>query len=481
MKNRKHMTLSLLIIISQALGAAMSHAARDTSVLRETGNAFVAVAKSAIPAVVFVTVEKTITTGAPGQQFNDPRNFFGDDMVRRFFGGGRELYRRQPRQFTQKGSGSGFLISKDGYILTNNHVVGDADKITVTLSDGQEFEAKRVGTDPKSEVAVIRIEGNDFPYLTFGDSSALNIGEWVIAIGNPFGLTETVTVGIVSAKGRTLMNKIADYEDFIQTDAAINPGNSGGPLLNIDGDVIGINTAIYSQTGGYMGIGFAIPINMAKTIKDQLIATGKVVRGYLGVYPQKITRELADYFELDSPAGIIIAQIVKDSPADKAGLQTRDVVLELNGKKITNPSSFRNMVAGNIPGSKLKMQIRRHGKTITIVAEAATLPDQLTDDGPELSDLQDMTGMKVQDITPDQANRFGYDVREGVIVTEVTRGGPADRARIQPGLMIVGVNDSRVSNMVDFRRCINAARESQRLLLVLRNRRHSWLVVLNKN
>ena len=273
--------------------------AKDLSVLQQTGSAFSEIAKEALPAVVFIDVASEVEV--PVQQgYLNPFD---------------EYFRRQPygsqgtRKYHQQGQGSGFIISRDGYILTNNHVVQDADRITVTLGDGRKFDAELIGTDPETEVAVIRIQGEeDFPFLSLGDSDALEVGEWVLAAGNPFGLSQTITAGIVSAKERSEVG-ITEYANFIQTDAAINPGNSGGPLLNIHGEVVGINTAIYSQTGGYMGIGFAIPVNQAIAIKDQLLTNGTVRRSVLGVVIQEVNEELAESFELEEKSGILIAPV----------------------------------------------------------------------------------------------------------------------------------------------------------------------------
>jgi len=270
-----------------------------------------------------------------------------------------------PRKFQQRGQGSGFIISKDGYILINNHVVGDADLIKVKLSDGREFKAKVIGTDPQSDVAVIKIDATNLPVLRLGDSDKLEVGEWVIAIGNPFGLSQTVTVGVVSAKGRSRIG-INDYEDFIQTDAAINPGNSGGPLVNIHGEAVGMNTAIFSRSGGYMGIGFAIPINMAKAIKDQLLKKGKVTRGWLGVVIQDIDEELAKSFGLEKTEGVLIAEVSEGSPAEKAGLKQGDIILRLNGKKVDDLGELRNKIALTAPGTKVKLEVLRENKRRTI-------------------------------------------------------------------------------------------------------------------
>jgi len=278
------MTISLGLVLSLA-GSVVAQSGTQSA--KELSSAFSTAAKAAMPAVVSIKVEKAVQVspmefGSAGG-FNDPYGLFDDDLLRRFFGDKLPPQQQQsPRKHLEQSLGSGFIISKDGYIITNNHVVGDVDTITVELKDGRKFEnAKLIGTDPDSEVALIKIDGGDFPVLPMGNSEKIEIGDWVIAIGNPFGLNETVTVGVISAVGRSNVH-IAAYEDFIQTDAAINPGNSGGPLINLDGQVIGINTAIFSQSGGYMGISFAIPINMARAIEEQLKKQGRVVRGYLG-------------------------------------------------------------------------------------------------------------------------------------------------------------------------------------------------------
>jgi serine protease Do len=434
--------------------------AGDVTSLKKAGSGFAEVAKKAIPAVVFVKVEKSVKMGAGGYYFNNPYEFFGDDFLERFFGGGQRRYMRpEPREFKQKGQGSGFLISKDGFILTNNHVVGEADKITVRLHDGREFTAKRIGSDPKSEVAVIKIEGENLPFLKLGSSSALEIGEWVIAIGNPFGLSETLTVGVVSAKGRSGMG-ITEYEDFIQTDAAINPGNSGGPLLNIDGEVIGINTAIFSQTGGSLGIGFAVPIDMAKMIKEQLVKTGKVTRGYLGVFLQEITAELAESMGIKEHEGILVGDVMKDSPADKAGLKHGDIILKLNGHEVKNVTLFRNEVSSASPGSKLGLLIVRDGKEKEVSATTDVMPDESTGQGPVLSQSgPGKLGLTLKNITKEIAQEYNLSVDKGALVTEVEPDSVAEHAGIEPGHVILGVNRKSVSNIVEFNKAIAEAKD----------------------
>jgi len=424
---------------------------------------FAGVAAKATPAVVFIQVEKQVPMGNMQYFFNNPYDLFGEDFSERFFGvpNGRQNQpnRRQPghgrqQMFKQTGQGSGFIISKDGYILTNTHVVGDVDKITVRLADGREFLAKRIGADPKTEVALIKIEAKeDLPVLAIGKPEELLIGEWVIAIGNPFGLKETLTVGVVSAKGRSNVG-ITDYENFIQTDAAINPGNSGGPLLNIDGEVIGINTAIFSRSGGYMGIGFAVPIDMAMSIKEQLVTTGKVTRGYIGVVmnPGDVTEEMAKSFGRAEGGGVLIADVQKDGPADKAGIKSGDILIELGGVKIKDNVSFRNDVARILPNKKAELTLFRDGKVKKVTVTVGTFPDEVNNAGEEQAkaDVADKLGFQVQDLTPDVAQELGYEETRGVVVSDVDPDSVAYEQGLRPGMMILEVNRSEVRSVKDF-------------------------------
>ena len=449
---------------------------------RELSSAFSAAAKEAMPAVVSIKVEKTVNVGPLMQfggegSFNDPFSPFGEDFLRKFFGG-RLPQRQSPQKRYERGQGSGFIISKDGYILTNNHVVGDVDKITVELQDGRKFEnAKLIGTDPASEVALIKIEGKDFPVLPMGDSNKVEIGDWVVAIGNPFGLSETVTVGVISAVGRSNVH-IAAYEDFIQTDAAINPGNSGGPLVNLDGQVIGINTAIYSQSGGYMGIGFAIPINMARSIEEQLKAHGKVTRGYLGIYGQDVTADMQELLQLKSSQGVIVASVEKGSPAEKAGLESHDVLLELNGKKIESYDSFRNDIAMFAPGSSARFLVMRNGQTKQITVVLGERPAEVAQgSSQEPPQSQEALGLEVQNLTKDLAEQFGYSLGEGVVVTGVAPGSPAADAGIQPGDLIQSVNRQSVNSADEFERAVKGTKGDKVLLLVKRGEFSQFIIV----
>jgi serine protease Do len=472
--------ISLLVMLGLT---GLAPAQPNMKAAKELSNAFSASAKEAMPAVVSIKVEKKVEAsplsfGTPFG-YNDPFGLFGDDLLRKFFGDRIPPQQQTPKKFYEHGQGSGFIISKDGYILTNNHVVGDVDKITVELQDGRKFEnAKLIGTDPGSEVALIKIDGDNFPVLPMGNSDKIEIGDWVIAIGNPFGLNETVTVGVISAVGRSNVH-IAAYEDFIQTDAAINPGNSGGPLINLDGQVIGINTAIFSQSGGYMGIGFAIPINMARTIEQQLKENGKVIRGYLGIYGQDVTPDMAQLLQLGSNKGVIVASVEKGSPADKAGLKSHDVLLEMNGKKVESYDSFRNDVAVLRPGSNIKLSVLRDGKTIGVTVTLAERPMEVAQGNPPKwrRQSQEALGIEVQNLTKDLAERFGYSLGEGVIVTRVTSGSPAANAGIQSGDLIQSVNRESVNSADDFEKAVMRT-EGNKVLLLIKRGEYSQFVVL---
>ena len=471
---KKKMTktsLSLVVLVlclSCFHSALASTHAEDVSAIQKASQAFTRVAKSAIPTVVFIKVEQTVETVAGPFQYNNPFELFEDDVFRRFFGH-RFPQMKPSKKYHQTGWGSGFIISDDGYILTNHHVVGEADKIVVRLKDGREFEAEIVGTDPKSDVALIKAKGvDDLPALPLGDSESLEIGEWVMAIGNPFGLSSTLTVGVVSAKGRTSVG-ITDYEDFIQTDAAINPGNSGGPLINLRGEAIGINSAIFSKSGGYMGIGFAIPINMVKTIKEQLIAHGKVDRGYLGIGVQELTQELASYFNLESTEGVIIAQIDEDSPAEKYGLKRGDVLLEMDSKPVKSVGHFRNIIALSIPGTEIELKVIRNGELHSLQVTLGSV-SETEGNSFESQDVIEKLGFIVQDLTDEISAKYGYKNIGGVLISNVQAGSPAALAGLRPGMLIIEVNRSNVSNVAEFDKAFQASRESKKLLLLVRDR-----------
>jgi serine protease Do len=449
--------------------------------LRQTGKAFASVARAVSPSVVFIQVEgKASPTAISG--FSSPfgQEFpFGDDLFKRFFGDQFSGIPQMPKQEEPKherraiGQGSGFVFAaKDGlmsdktYILTNNHVVEDAEKIRVTFQDGREFDAKVTGRDPQSDVAVVEIKAGGLPSLRWGNSSDLEVGEWVVAIGNPFGLSHTLTVGVVSAKGRTSVG-INDYEDFIQTDAAINPGNSGGPLVNLDGEVVGINTAIFSRSGGYMGVGFAIPSNLAKAIAYQLIEHGEVTRGYLGIVIQQLTPDLAESFGIDSAKGILVAQVSEDSPAENAGLRQGDVIVEYRGEPVTDVGSFRNQVSLTAPGSTEAVTVLRGDKRKTLQVTIGRLTeDKLIAQGSAQS--ADEIGLTVQTLTPQLAEQFDAKPGEGVVVTEVRPGSIAAMAGIETGSLILQVNREPVGSAADFQRAMKQVASDKRVLLLVR-------------
>ncbi|MBN1379401.1 MAG: DegQ family serine endoprotease [Gammaproteobacteria bacterium] len=472
----KSFTLLAVLLVS-SLGASPPASAEDAiTSLRQTGKAFASVAKTVSPAVVFVQVEKNTRPAA--MQFK--RSPFGDDeFFRHFFGPG--FRGQRPLQPAPEehvvGQGTGFIISKDGYILTNNHVVGDADKVTVKLQDGREFDAETIGTDPQSDVAILKIDGSSLPMLKLGDSEALEVGEWVIAIGNPFGLSHTLTVGVVSAKGRSGVG-LADYENFIQTDAAINPGNSGGPLVNLNGEVVGMNTAIFSRSGGYMGIGFAIPVNMLIAIKDQLLKDGKVTRGYLGIVIQPLTQDLAESFNLKAQQGILISQVSEDSPAAKAGFQPGDVIVELDGKPVSDVGQFRNQIAMTTPGKTRSVSVLRDGKSKQIKVAVGTLDSEAQSPAPGQPASQTKIGLRVQTLTPDLARQLGTDNTSGVVVSEVEAGSVAALARIEPGSIIRQVNRKPVASAQAFNKMISATPKGSSVLLLIEKDGYARFIAL---
>ena len=466
--NRTFLSLiiSLILLVSVGLDQAMARTSLDDEniqLLAKTAKAIAEIVKEAMPAVVYVQVERTVEQRV--SPFGpDPFGMFNDPFFQRFFG---PQLRQRPRKFKQRGQGSGFIISSDGYILTNNHVVGDADTISVKLADGRKFKAKVIGKDPQSDVAVIKIDAKNLPVLPLGNSDNIQVGEWVIAIGNPFGLTQTVTVGVVSAKGRSRLG-ITDYEDYIQTDAAINPGNSGGPLINIHGEAIGINSAIFSRSGGYMGIGFAIPINMAKAVKDQLIKNGKVIRGWLGVVIQELDEDLAKSFGLKKKEGVLIAEVADNSPAKKAGLKSGDIILKMNGQKVYDIGELRNKIALTPPGTKVTFDILRDGKHKTVTVTIEEKPGTVTVAASHHGVLKQL-GLVVQDLTPDLAQQFGYREGQGVLVAEVEPGSLAANAGIQPGQLIEEVNRVKVHTVKEFLKALAKSEKTKRVLMKIRD------------
>ena len=429
-----------------------------------TGSAlpdFVALAKRMKPVVVNISTTQ-VSESRGQQEFGSP---FGDDdpfndFWRRFFGG--PMPRGGPQR--QRSLGSGFIIDADGSILTNNHVVENAQKIVVKLSDDQEYEAKVVGRDAKTDIAIIKINAKvALTAASLGDSDHLDVGEWVVAIGNPFGLDSTVTSGIVSAKGRHIGQ--GPYDNFIQTDASINPGNSGGPLINLRGEVIGINTAIFSRTGGNMGIGFAIPINLAKELLPQLRGKGKVTRGYLGVLIQKVTPEIAESLGMDRGYGALVANVSKDGPADKAGVKVGDVIVEFDGKEVKDSGDLPIIVARTAVDKKIRMKVLRDKKEVTLNVAVGELKDEeVVASVPEKGEL----GMTVQKLTPQLAENLGLDKTDGVVVTAVEPGSAADEAGVRRGDVIVEVDRKPVRGVEEYRKAIAGSRKGRGVLFLVR-------------
>lgn len=475
-------TLSFLVIY---LLSSPLYSADDNGItnLRQTSKAFSSVAKQVSPSVVFIKVE-SVQKGVPFTPFPSP---FGDDFFKRFFGenfpGLPNSQQNQPERRVM-GEGSGFvfkvdqgLISKTSYILTNNHVVEGADKIRVTFKDGSEFIAKISGVDPKSDIAIIEIKDDSHPALAMGDSENLEVGEWVLAVGNPFGLSHTLTVGVVSAKGRTGLG-INDYEDFIQTDAAINPGNSGGPLLNLDGEVVGINTAIFTRSGGYMGVGFAIPINLARNIADQLITSGAVTRGHLGIVIQNMTPDLADSFAIKESKGILISQVTEESPADKGGLKVGDLIVSYQGQKVTEVADFRNRVALTPPGTMANIVVLRKGKSKTIRIKIGNKENEQVV-AQSSTTTADELGISVQTLTPELAKQFDAKPGKGVVVTEVRPGSVAALGGIRNGTIILQVDHIVINSSNGFRQAVEKSLGDKRILLLVSDRGMSRYVVLS--
>ncbi len=427
--------------------------------------AFVLVARKATPAVVTISSERVVQV--PRSRFQVPeelQRFFDDDS----------FPDRQPREQRQQGLGSGVIVDPGGIILTNNHVVEQADTIQVTLPDNRTVDAEVVGTDPDSDLAVIRIKEKGLPYVAFGDSDAIEVGEWVLAIGNPFSesLRHTVTAGIVSAKGRSVNLNIA-YEDFIQTDAAINPGNSGGALVNMKGELVGINSVIASRTGTFSGVGFAIPSNLAKQVMQSLLEHGRVIRGWLGVTIQSTTNEIASALGLDSPRGALVVDVSKDSPAEKAGLRRGDLVLTINGEEVASSQDLTNRVGGMAPGSDVRLQVQRESGPTEVTIILGERPANLAAGGEspssdESESLLGNTGLLVRELTPEMAQRLGYEGEQGVVIVDVRGGSVAERAGLREGYLIQEINRNSVRSMDDFNNAMKDIEPGDNILFYVR-------------
>ncbi|HVS53520.1 MAG TPA: DegQ family serine endoprotease [Vicinamibacterales bacterium] len=444
------------------------------------------VVKRVSPSVVKITTEtkaKRIATG--GSQFGNQFPGADDPMFRRFFGGRMPELRQEP----MSGLGSGVIISSDGYIATNNHVVDGADTLTVALADGRELTAKVVGRDPQTDIAVIKVDAKDLPAITLADSSKIEVGDRVLAIGNPFGIGETVTSGIVSAKDRRvgILEDVQGYENFIQTDAAINPGNSGGALVDVDGRLIGINTAILSHSGGFQGVGLAVPANIVSQVTDSLVKNGKVVRGYLGVNIQSITPALEDSFHLKSRDGALVAEVMPDSPAAKAGLKEGDVITAINGQPVTDANNLTLSVTGLAPGAKLDLSVLRDGHSKELTATAGERPNSRRGRSEETYSNNDnrdegvLNGVAVDDLDRDARQQFDVPARlKGAVITNVEPDSAAARAGLRPGDVILEINKQPVKNAqqaVD----LTAKTENKKTLLKLWSRGSTIFVVVDES
>lgn len=422
------------------------------------------------PSVVNISTTSVVKGG--GSLFESPFGGGEQDPFEEFF---KKFFGDVPqREFRQRGLGSGFILSEDGYIVTNNHVVEKANDIEVVLEDGERYKARVIGKDPKTDVALLKIgPKHRLPAAVLGDSDKLEIGDWVIAVGNPFGLGHTVTAGIVSAKGRSL--GLGTYDDFIQTDAAINPGNSGGPLFNLQGQVVGVNTAIVA---GGQGIGFAIPINLAKSVITQLKSTGRVVRGWLGVLVQQITPGIAEGLGLPEPRGALVSDVTPGSPADKAGIKRQDIITEFNGQKINDMQELPRLVAATPPGTEVTLKFLRNGKEQTARLKLGELPEEIAKSGTGGQQVEQDLGLVVQEINPQMQRRLGIQDSQGVIITSVESGSIAEEAGLRPGDIILEINKKQVKNLDDYRKGIDSIKSGQTVLLLVKRDKNTLYVAL---
>jgi serine protease Do len=457
------LTAFLLLAVLSSSGTALARekgvSPEAVKTLTKLSEALSEVADAVRPAVVNISTTSitTMEDNPFGDMFNDPlfKHFFGDQ-----FGGGQG----QKRKFKSSALGSGVIMSSHGYILTNNHVVKGADEITVILYDKREFKGKVVGTDSRTDLAVIKINAKDLPTLPFGDSAKMKTGDIVLAVGNPFGLNQTITMGIVSAVGRSNIG-LADFEDFIQTDAAINPGNSGGALVNGSGELVGINTAIFSTSGGYMGVGFAIPSDMAKTVMDSIIKHGKVVRGWLGVSIQNLTPELAKPLGIKETEGALITGVESGSPAEKAGLKRGDLITEMNGKKIADATNLRNTVAGTAPDTKIDLKIIRSGKELPVSLVLGEYREKKIIKKTEYDNM--LKGVTIQELTPSLREKLDLpEDLSGVVVTDVSSNSPA-AGGLQPNDVIQEVDRQPVQSAREFDEIVKKIGKKDTVLLLI--------------
>jgi serine protease Do len=428
---------------------------------------FAALAKAVGPVVVNISTSQVIKPPAQGSPspFGGPAPF--EDPRERFFG---QPFPRAP--FRQQGLGSGFIIEPDGTILTNNHVVANAEKIIVKLQDDREFEGRVIGTDAKTDIAVIKIDAKNLPVVPLGDSDRLQVGEWVVALGSPFGLANTITAGIVSAKGRWI--GAGPYDNFIQTDASINPGNSGGPLVNLHGEVVGMNTAIFSRTGANIGIGFAIPISLVKELLPELKSKGKVTRGWLGVSVQELTPDLATSLGMDKSSGALVSTVAEGSPAEKAGIKVGDVIVEYDGKPIQHSSQLPILVARTDVGKSVPLKVFRAKEEVRLSVTVGELKeDEVVASGSKKGNL----GLTVQRLAPEIARSMGLEDTQGVIITDVDPGGPGAAAGFRRGDVILEIDRKPIRDLADYEKTIAEAKDKNLLFLVRRGNANIFLAL----
>jgi serine protease Do len=475
------LVLSSHLNIMSQLPAKSQLSSKSVDILTQLSDAQSEVAAVATPSVVNISTTRVIKSReeAPFDLFDDPffRRFFGDQFP----------HPNVPKEHKEQSLGSGVIVSEDGYIITNNHVIEKAQEIKVLLLNKKDYNAKLVGADPKTDIAVIKIDAKGLPALAWGDSNKLKVGEIVFAIGNPFGLNQTVTMGIISAVGRANVG-IADYEDFIQTDAAINPGNSGGALINARGELIGVNTAILSRTGGYQGIGFAVPSSMARQVMDSLVKYKKVVRGWLGVSIQEVTSDLAEEFGVKDLKGALVSGVMKGSPAEKAGIKQGDVILQYNGKVVEDTGHLRNMVSQTPVGTTIKIKVFRQKKEIELDVVIAELPKKMAEasTGQEESgeatneeESSALAGLVVRQLTPDLAQRFGYDENEkGIVVIKVDAGSKIAEAGIKSGDIILQINQKNVATIEEYKKTASKIKAKERILLLIRRKGQDLFVTV---
>jgi serine protease Do len=446
--------------LSSSLNAAPSSFSPEL----QTNLDFVAIADKVGPAVVMIVSERV--DKVKGYGFEDQMPF--DDFWERFFG--RPQERQKEQEYRSQAQGSGFLLSEDGYILTNYHIVENAVELVVTALSGEEYKAKVIGTDQRTDLALLKVEAKGLPFAVLGDSGQLKVGEWVLAIGNPFGLEHTVTSGIVSAKGRQLGmgGNVPEYQDFIQTDAAINRGNSGGPLVNMRGEVVGITSNIFSPSGGSIGLGFAIPSNLARKVVTELKEKGRVTRGRIGVSIKAtpLSEDDKDAFKLKDKNGALISGVEKGSPAEKAGLQKYDVVIEVNGEKVKDSNDLKLKIADIEPGKKVDIKVVRDGKeqVFSVAVEELDPAEAKVEAKSSDKDL----GFSVQELTPSLARRYGLETQEGLLITQVRRYSEADRKGLDSGDIILEVNRKKVASVEELERMMDKFESGQAIILLVR-------------